>query len=68
MSLESASSSKENLIDLQAARLDRKQFSEVMHEYLDTKDFSFPACMVEVLKWCNILGFCFRPAWSNVLN
>ena len=53
-SLEAASSSKQRLPGLKVPRLDRRDFSEVVHEYLGTKD-ERPTSL-ETRIWCNVLG------------
>ena len=57
-SLEAASSSKLRLPGLKVPRLDRRDFSEIVHEYLGTKD-ERPTSL-ETRTWCNVLG-CWLP-------
>jgi hypothetical protein len=54
VALDLASSSKDKLPGLKIHKSDRKSFSNLVHEYLGTKDKgeADPVC-----EWCNIMGF-----------
>ena len=55
MSLEAVSSSEEILPGLKVPRFDRKNFQNIVNEYLDTK--AVDPDTGDSRKWCNVLGY-----------
>ena len=62
-SLELASKSKQKVLGWKAPWLDRKQFSEIVHDYLGTEDPSETG--LDPTTFCHVLGSWLLPACRN---